>query len=172
MKKSVLAIVFCFVIFTPWQFVKAQLKDGAVDTAFNFGYDSRYSYWNLTPGTGAISNNQNQNIQRLCLAPDGSLFAAGYFYRFNGNAVNGVVKLFPNGCLDTTFTAKGFTGYPLKVFAQADGKVLISGSLETDPVSNKYNVIRLLKNGSVDTAFKSCALSNGTVRKIVNVFAQ
>ena len=56
--------------------------DGTLDTSFN-------------TGTGF-----NFTVYSIVLQPDGSIIAAGSFSKYNGLAVNKVIRLFPNGDLD------------------------------------------------------------------------
>jgi uncharacterized delta-60 repeat protein len=111
--------------------------------------------------------------QGLAIQPDGKIVLAGYeqgspnFGFYNGL----VIRLNPNGTLDTTFNGSGVVSIHLPnsgydslnaVTVQNDGKIVAAGS----DVGGPYAVfVRLNPNGSYDTGFGSggiATLSSGT----------
>jgi uncharacterized delta-60 repeat protein len=87
--------------------------DSSLDTSFD-------------PGTGA-----NSDLYNVILQPDGRIIVVGIsnFNRYNGTPCNVIVRINPDGTLDTTFNA-GSTGpnFDLSALAlQRDGKIFIGG---------------------------------------------
>ncbi|MES2389241.1 MAG: T9SS type A sorting domain-containing protein [Bacteroidota bacterium] len=139
----------------------AQLKDGAIDTAFNYGYSSRYATWNPVPGISVWG--QYDKVSKIAFDQRGNLFVAGAFTAFNGRTQNTMVKLFPDGGLDTTFTTKNITGSPATFLLQGNGKVIIAGPLNTIPASADFGTFRLLPNGKKDPAYRSSKALKGAL---------
>lgn len=110
--------------------------DGTLDTSFNIG-------------TGF-----NFTVYSIVLQPDGSIIAAGSFSKYNGLAVNKVIRLFPNGDLDSSFTiGTNPNDTPNLLLLQTDGKVLVSGDFTIFDGKASSKLIRLNLNGSVDSSF-------------------
>ena len=125
-------------------------SDFSVDMSFNIG-------------TGF-----NQEVHNLAIQPNGQIIVVGNFTSYNGNAVNGIVRLNNNGSIDPTFnTGTGFnnlfanfiniqTGYSDAVETvqlQNDGKILIGGFFTTYNSIVQKGFIRLNYNGTKDTTF-------------------
>jgi uncharacterized delta-60 repeat protein len=110
-------------------------------------------------GLGADST-----VYALVVQKDGKILVAGDFSHFNGVARPYLVRLNPNGSLDTSFAKLSLTGNvnafdPMpRIYAallQADGKLVIAGSFTTADATATTGVARLNENGSVDTSFVS-----------------
>jgi uncharacterized delta-60 repeat protein len=111
-------------------------SDGSIDTSFS-------------TGTGF-----NYTIYSIVVQPDGKILAAGSFSKYNGLAVNKVIRLFPNGDLDSSFTiGTNPNDTPNLLLLQTDGKVLVGGDFTTFDGKTSSKLIRLNLNGSVDSSF-------------------
>ena len=97
-------------------------------------------------------------VQSIALQPDGKLIAGGEFKSFNGKEFKGLVRLNPDGRLDTTFDTKGKVNVRIcrSIILQKDGKILVGG-LIGDPYTDgkPYNFVRLNKGGDIDETFKT-----------------
>ncbi len=107
-------------------------------------------------GTGfEFSNPSFLSVEDFTVQNDGKILVTGSFSKFNGVNVSRIIRLNPNGTLDTNFLAPfynvGSGIFSLKV--QSDGKILIVIGLIND-VSTK-NLKRLNANGSLDTTFNT-----------------
>ena len=133
----------------------AQLTvDGGLDPGFN-------------PGTGP-----NGLVSALGTAPDGSAIAAGTFTQFNGLAANRVVRLNPDGSVQSLFAAPNRLNAGVVALAvQPDGRVVVVGNF-TEPTRA---VARLRVDGGPDVEFYPgsgpdgpvhavCVVTNGTNR--------
>ncbi|RYE19541.1 MAG: hypothetical protein EOP51_19665, partial [Sphingobacteriales bacterium] len=115
--------------------------DGSVDSGFNVG-------------SGA-----NDRIYHICLQPDGKILVSGIFSVFNGVSRNKVVRLSPDGTIDTTFNAVNVMPSITKMAIQPDGKfVVISGYPSGWP--NSTGVFRLNADGSKDLTFNGVSGPN------------
>ena len=111
-------------------------SDGSIDTSFS-------------TGTGF-----NYTIYSIVVQPDGKILAAGSFSKYNGLAVNKVIRLFPNGDLDSSFTiGTNPNDTPNLLLLQTDGKILVGGDFTTFDGKTSSKLIRLNLNGSVDSSF-------------------
>jgi uncharacterized delta-60 repeat protein len=111
-------------------------SDGAVDPSFNMG--SGFNYM----------------VYSIALQPDGKIIVAGSFTTYKGVAVKKVIRLLPNGDLDTSFSfGTNPNDTPNLLLLQKDGKVLIGGDFTTFDGVASSKLIRLNSNGTVDTSF-------------------
>lgn len=118
------------------------------------------------PGAGA-----NNPIYAMILQPDGKIVIGGNFSAYGPTPRNGVARLNPSGTLDSTFnpgTGAGgsgtFTVYALA--QQLDGKILVGGDFETFNSAPARRLVRLNRDGSVDTSFNTSIGADGSVRSL------
>lgn len=127
--------------------------DGSVDPTFN-------------AGTGPDTVPQG-----VALEPDGKVLISGSFSSFNGTAANSLVRLNPNGTLDTAFVASisplfGTTSVN-NLLLQPDGKVFIRGYLTAvGPNTTRRYLARL--NNDLFVTWAAGDASNKTVRLLIN----
>lgn len=141
-----------------------RLRDsGQINSAFNVGSGPSYA----SPATGA-------DVQDLAVAPDGGLYVAGIYQRFQAQVRMGLVKLKPSGALDNTFnvgsglmyryTASSTTvdrGYVTSITLAKDGRVYATGAFygyfspygtSSYPITVP-RIICLNTDGSMDMSF-------------------
>ncbi|WBO84378.1 T9SS type A sorting domain-containing protein [Hymenobacter yonginensis] len=92
-------------------------------------------------------------INHLILQPDGSIVVGGFFVVAGRNLVN-LIRLLPNGTLDTGFQYVSPPGFIHAVVQQLDGKLLIS---------HGYYVARYSANGAYDNSFLNPTLTLGGI---------
>lgn len=140
-------------------------SDGSVDSSFNSALPA------------ALYNS-------IVVQPDGKILVGGDFSISYVNSqtgtvsYNGVVRLNSDGSRDATFvpatvTESGSNKFT-RVFAlarQADGKILIGGSIFTGNAAAPTGVARLNLDGTLDTTFNSGAISSGSeVARVEDIF--
>lgn len=111
----------------------------------------------LLPGTSTVDTAFSRRIPRvgpvevLALHQPANYLLASGFHTVNERSWSGVIRLYPDGRLDTLFRRwpGGYASSSLAV--QADGRVLVAGALGAG-LSN-YGVGRLLPNGDADPSF-------------------
>jgi uncharacterized delta-60 repeat protein len=122
---------------------------GNIDTSFNVG-------------TGFSSM-----VYSIAFQNDGKIIVAGNFSKYKGVTVNKVIRLLPNGNLDTSFSiGTNPDGTPNLLVLQPDGKVLVGGDFTTFNGITSNKLTRLNSNGSVDTSFSVGTGFVGTVYTI------
>lgn len=126
--------------------------DASLDSSFNAG-----------TGSGSTSLN---SLKSIALQSDGKILVAGDFDSFNGNPIANLVRLLPDGSVDTSFTTIFDPSQSITyIQAQADDKILVSGYF-TGFVNNlRINVARLLPDGNLDLAFDTGSGIYGQVSK-------
>ena len=150
---------------TPVHQMAVTSANGALDTVFNTNMGTGFLYTPFCNQCGSVA----ANIVRQ--QSDGKLLVAGYFQSFNGTPSSSLVRLNPNGTLDTAFAANlgtGFTGGVQTsigtdiqdVIVQTDGKIVVVGDYEYLNGVQVNFISRLNADGSPDTAFNSNASSN------------
>lgn len=126
--------------------------DGSIDTTFN-------------TGTGASSQ-----VNAICIQTDNKIIIGGQFNSFNGISASRIVRLNPDGSVDTTFiTGTGFNNTVEDIEIQIDGKILAGGSFSTYNGANKRCIVRLNPDGSIDTGFN---IGTGASNTVGDIFVQ
>ena len=124
--------------FTAGRFTRLN-ADGSLDTSFSYN-----AAQNLIPAS-------------IYLQPDGKILLAGN---------NRILRLNPDGSLDN-FNGSGLGGFPYFIsYNAADGSILVGGSITSYNGVARSNLIRLLPNGDLSTAFNpqfSGTISGGAV---------
>ncbi|MDD3262373.1 MAG: delta-60 repeat domain-containing protein [Candidatus Absconditabacteria bacterium] len=111
-------------------------------------------------GSGFNSSN-NGSVRKIALQNDGKILVGGIFTSYNGISVNGLVRLNPDGSIDSSFnvgeTFNNIYGYTdlSTITLQNDGKILIGGSFET-PINNYYCVNKYQEEQPQYTTEESC----------------
>lgn len=86
------------------------------------------------------------------------IYCGGRFTTYDGNSCNGIVRLFNDGGIDTTFNVG--TGFNVgggteiwQILVQPDGKVIVIGEFTSYKGTTYNRIVRLNTDGSVDTGF-------------------
>ena len=128
--------------------------NGSLDATFNPGIGT------YDPDTG-----YTDPVYALALQPNGQLVVGGAMSFFQLASYNGIVRLNPDGSVDTTFnpgsgpyngTYNPVTGVADTVSAitlQPDGNILIGGDFTTYNQTRRVGIARLFSFGSLDTSF-------------------
>lgn len=125
------------------------LSNGFLDTSF-------------ITGSGTSSN-----ITNASALSDGKILLTGNFTSFNGIQSNKIVRLYPDGRVDTSFNSgAGFDDDVSAMVVQSDGKIVLGGKFTNYNGMLANRIIRV-NNGSIDDSFLSgSGLSAGSVQKI------
>jgi uncharacterized delta-60 repeat protein len=108
------------------------LPDGTVDSDFVLPSPAFSSFGISSP-----------LVRTLSVEPDGHILAGGSFIRFNGQDRLYLVRLHPDGSLDTDYVP-ATTAWVNAMHRQADGRLIVSSG---------NTVLRLLPNGAADPSF-------------------
>jgi uncharacterized delta-60 repeat protein len=117
---------------------------GDLDATFNLGGGSIYG--------GAINS--------IVPQPNGKVLLAGGFTVVDGVSRGGIARLNPDGSNDYTFM-NGMSGCDEGIYTmalQADGKIIIAGTITNVNGVNKTSIARLNPDGSIDDSFE-CLVS-------------
>ena len=105
----------------------------------------------------------NDNINTIALQSDKKILLGGRFTRFGETVANHVVRLNPDGTLDTAFASNVGTGatvtdpftvaYVNAIAVQSDGKILLGGSFTSWNGTTVNRIVRLNSDGTRDTTF-------------------
>lgn len=111
-------------------------QDGTIDPTFNIG-------------TGA-----NYEINTIELQSDGKVLVGGNFTSFNGYDSNSLIRLNPDGTVDTTFNiGDGFNAEVTVILMQPDGKILVGGAFDRYKGVFSSQCIRLNSDGTLNANF-------------------
>ena len=127
--------------------------DGSVDTTFN---------WPSKP--------EKTWIHAMAVQPDGKVLLGGNFSSISDTARTHIARLNTDGSLDMSFAPNlsGGTSDGIKTLAvQADGKLLLGGSITRINGTLLNNIARLNTDGTVDTTFNTGGGANIAVNTLV-----
>jgi uncharacterized delta-60 repeat protein len=128
-------------------------QKGALDLSFN-------------PGAGLAGG--AATAYAVALQPDGKIIIGGQFYTYNGDITNEMVRLLPDGTLDTTFHVIVNLEWEIRAITmQSDGKILAGGFFDTFDLAPAKFLVRLNNDGSLDTTFHTGTGFNNIVRRVV-----
>jgi len=130
--------------------------DRSVDTSFNIGEGMSYH----VVYTG-------ESMTQLA---DLSTIYTGSFTTFNGVTINRILKLLPNGQVDSSFNiGTGFDNNTSNIQQASLGRLYVTGLFGSYNGVSSPRLIRLLSDGSVDTTFNvGTGFNNLTVYSLVN----
>jgi len=109
--------------------------DSSLDLTFN-------------PGLGVTNA-----VRALALQSDGSILVGGSFTSFDGQPLNHIARLSPDGALDSSFTANIGPGADDTVDAiliQPDNRIVLVGAFTHANGVSRGHITRLLPDGNVD----------------------
>jgi uncharacterized delta-60 repeat protein len=119
------------------------LPDGSIDAAFD-------------PGTGVTGPTPGFSswVNAIVVQPDGRILIAGNFTSLDGQAAVRVARLNADGSPDPSFDAGSGPNQTVYAMAlQADGKILVGGSLTSIDGTPTGRIARLEPDGSLDNTF-------------------
>lgn len=132
--------------------VRRFLPSGAVDPTFDAGTGPEYTGYCKT----------------INLLPDGRMIMGGDFETFDGVPRVRMVRMLPDGALDTSFDpGTGADGVVLTSAVQADGKILIGGGFTNYDGTPVNRIARLLPDGQLDATFQIGTGFDNTVNDIL-----
>ncbi len=112
------------------------LPDGAVDTTF-------------TRGVGGSTV-----IAELELQPDGKILVGGNFTVYNGTPCGYIIRLLPDGSVDTTFQCTvAFNAAVSRMALQSDGRVVCIGGFTAHSGNPAVRIARLNTDGTFDASY-------------------
>lgn len=111
--------------------------DGSIDNTFQNNYTS----WNGT-------------VESIGIASDGKIIIAGTLtVQSLGVMRSSLIRLFPDGSLDTSFTSISANGGIYDIFVQPDDKIIVIGGFSTFNGLPYNKILRLNANGTPDIAY-------------------
>ncbi len=112
----------------------------------------------------------NQFVHSSVRQPDGKIISVGNFTTYNGIAKNRIIRLNPDGTLDSSFNiGTGANATIWTVVLQSDGKILIGGDFTFFNGVSRNRIARLNSDGSVDSNF---AIGSGFNGRVFSIFIQ
>ncbi|HXI68793.1 MAG TPA: protein kinase [Verrucomicrobiae bacterium] len=112
----------------------------------------------------ALNGGTAGTVWALAIQPDGRILAGGGFDQFNGAKAGRIIRLNPNGSLDSSFNVETDGKEIFAMTVQGDGKILIAGDFQKLNGLLRPRLVRLNADGSVDSGFYSGLNPNGEIR--------
>ena len=111
-----------------------------------------------------LPNESFLSVSDFHILSNDQLYLGGNFTTYNGQTVNRIVRLLPNGSIDTTFnTGSGLNAMVRRLLVQDNGDILVAGTFNTYKGSPVSRLIRLRPNGDRDTSFNAVVPSLATL---------
>lgn len=119
---------------------------------------------NFNVGSGA-----DAIVQVFLIQPDQKILVGGNFSTFNGQVISHLVRLNPDGSIDSGFNAGNlFDNNVYAIALQSDGKIIVGGNFAKYSETIQKRIVRLNADGSLDNTFQSgSGFSKGDVRSIL-----
>lgn len=114
-----------------------------------------YSQNVVVDPTFNLGSGFNNAVFATAVQSDGKILAGGTFTTFNNNSVNKLLRLNPDGSLDTTFLTNASFNNVSVIFIQNDGKILVAGDYTSSYNTQIKRFLRVNTNGTIDTTFQS-----------------
>lgn len=92
-------------------------------------------------------------VMNLSLLPDGRIFAVGSFGELSDRRPRRLIRLLPDGALDTSFEQASLKIGVQRILARPEGKVIVGGHPAAWPPEFPDGIGRLNADGSIDTSF-------------------
>lgn len=107
------------------------------------------------------------NVRNMAIQPDGKILLVGSFTSYNGIARNRLLRLLPDGALDTTFVPNvTFTTTVLHLNVLPDGRIMVFGN-HAVPNQQLQHLALVNAQGQLVTGGGSCSELNGGVNAAV-----
>lgn len=115
----------------------------------------------------AVGTGANNTVNKIDIQTSGKIILTGEFQSFNGKANKRIVRLFPNGAIDSSYTiGTGFEGPVRSTFLQKDDRLLVGGLFNSYNNISSKNIARLMADGILDTSFKVGIGANNEVLEL------
>jgi len=125
--------------------------DGSLDSSFNIGVT-------------------NSSVSTIVIQPDGKIIIGGNFGLINNVPSPNLVRLNPNGTIDTQLGAiSTLIGSVETIALQTDGKIVIGGDFFFQGQPSLRSLARLNINGTIDSSFN---IGNGANTQVFVVVVQ
>jgi uncharacterized delta-60 repeat protein len=112
---------------------------------------------NTEAGFDSGSGFDNSSIYRLAVQIDGKILVGGNFFSYNGTTKSGLLRLHPDGTLDSGFStvlSRGAGDLQVRaVDILPNGKILIGGNFSTVNGSSQSGTALLNSDGTLDSSF-------------------
>jgi len=109
----------------------------------------------------------DNSVNSFVTQSDGKIIAGGFFTQYSGSSVNRIIRINPDGTLDTSFNiGTGCDNTVTDIGVQSDGKIIAIGTFATYSGSTSNRIVRINTDGTRDTSFNVGTGFNGQNNRI------
>ncbi|MBX7221585.1 MAG: delta-60 repeat domain-containing protein [Blastocatellia bacterium] len=129
---------------------------------------ARLSSTGVVDQSFAPAGGPNGTIDHIYRQSDGKLIVTGDFTTFAGASRPKIARLESTGAVDPTFNPGVLiTGKPVTAVIQRDGKIVFGGNIVSgNSPSNRFGVVRVNSDGTLDAAFNSTGAGANNVSQM------
>lgn len=126
------------------------LKTGEIDTSFDY------------------STGFNNTVRVICIQSDGKILVGGGFTTYKGLTANGIIRLNPNGSIDSSFNSgiQTLNGPVWSIVCDSNDNIYVGGGFDSYSGFSAQRIVKLTPNGSVDQSFNLNSGFDNVVNKI------
>jgi uncharacterized delta-60 repeat protein len=108
----------------------------------------------------------------LANQPDGKILLGGFFFNFNNTNRSGIVRLNPDGSIDTSFEVNFSSSTGIQtIIPLASGKILITGNFSSIGDISFPGIALLNADGNIDESFNPGVFTNNGSQTNINTAA-
>ena len=123
------------------------------------GFEGFYNLvWFTNTGyldTTATHRQCDGSIDFIHALPDGKFLLSGVFTSYEGQPAGRIIRIHPDGALDTSFNTSIHWGQAYGCHVQSDGKILAAGRFQVTGDPDTLHLIRLMPDGTLDPTFNN-----------------
>jgi len=109
----------------------------------------------------------NNTVQAVAAQPDGKVVLGGDFSAVNTLARGKIARLNFDGSTDRSFNpGTGVSGFVRALALQPDGRILVAGGFDAVNGIPRFNIARLMTNGTLDATFNPGLGTDAPIRAI------
>jgi uncharacterized delta-60 repeat protein len=146
-----------------------ELNNGNVilyGTTINKINPSTFGTVSFNPGTATNSGMINKFIE----LKNGNYLIAGEFTSYNGNSVNKLALIYPNGSFNNSLVGAAQSSNYLDAIELSDGRIVLIGNITTYGLTSVNGIVVLNADGSIDnTIFNSTGFVGGHPTHLVQL---
>lgn len=149
-------------------FILDNIEDNIIDNGFNVG--SKIGFY--------LSDVETYNVKKIISDKNDRILVGGFFTKYNGIKVSGLLRLNYDGTLENTFNGGFFkkmsgiliNGSVSNIIIDSNNRIIVCGDFNYYNKTKCYNIIRIMEDGSIDETFNLSLSDGDSIDKINDIY--